>query len=741
MYSKKEMMEKENSKEAICFMGTFPPRECGIATFTKDLSDAIEKKFFPYLRPKIIAMNNNGVNLYNYPTNVIYQIRDSEREDYKKIAENVNSNDEIKIISIQHEFGIFGGEYGEYLLDFLDIVKKPVIVTFHSILPNPDRKRKKIVKAIAERVMEIVVMTPKGIEILRKEYGLTTPLRVIPHGIPTVSFETQSHAKKQLGFTDKTLLVSFGMISRGKGYENVIKSLPEVVKNHPNVLYLIVGATHPLIRKHEGEKYRNYLDRLIKKNGLSDNVKFYNKYVTIKEIIQYLRASDLYISPSLTPEQITSGTLAYAMGCGRATVSTPFLHAQDMIKDDRGILVEGFKNPKSFTSAILKMINDKTYRKDSEQNSYEFTRHMTWPNVALSYGNLIREHVTIPEIYFQRLPRINTGHIKKLTDNFGILQFATYSKPKVSSGYTLDDNSRALMLSSKLYSRYRNPAFLNMVRTYLSYMGYVQQEDGRFYNFVNKDKEVDRNSWSEEAQGRAIRSLGYIASVSALSAELRKEAADLLFKALPATAEIHAPRAVSSIIAGLYYYNKENYSKDIVKTIKKFADHLVEMYKENSTQDWKWFESALTYSNSKLPEALFYSYVSTQDSKYLALAETTLDFLMSKTFEGGVFVPIGQNGWYKRGGPRSYFDQQPLDVSSMVQTLALAYKLTKNPEYEKNSLKAFHWFLGKNTLNQVVYNEKTGGCYDGLDQKDLNLNQGAESTLAYLSARLSLDEL
>ena len=734
-------MEKEEGDDAICFLGTYPPRECGIATFTRDLSHAIEKKFFPHLRSKIIAMNNNGVNIYNYPSKVIYQISDTERYQYKKIAEKINRNDSIKIISIQHEFGIFGGDYGKYLLDFLDVVRKPVIITFHSILPNPEKTRRKVVRAIAEKVWEIVVMTKKGEEILRKEYELTTPIRVIPHGIPVVSYESQNNMKDKLGYKDKILLVSFGMISRGKGYEYVIEGLPEAVKKYPNLVYLIVGATHPIVRKDEGESYRNFLDKKIKELKLTDNVKFYNKYVELKEIVQYLKAADVYVSSTLTPEQVTSGTLAYAMGCGRATISTPFLHAQDMINSERGMLLEGFNNSKGFTDAILKMLDNKNFRKDIEQNSYEYTRHMTWPNVALSYGNLIKDYIAIPEIYFERLPRINTEHIRRMTDDFGMLQFAKYSTPHASSGYTLDDNSRALIVVSKLYSKYRNPVFLSLAKTYLNYIKYVQLEDGKLCNLVTKDKFIEKNSWSEEAFGRAIKALGFVYSLQTMPRNERKEAENILLKALPIASDVSSPRALSSIIAGLYYYNKENYSRDIVKTIRKFADYVVKMYEENSSHDWKWFEPILTYSNSKICEALFFAYIATQNLRYLNIAEESLNFLISKTFENGVFVPIGQNGWYKKGGERSYFDQQPIDVSSMVQTLALAYKLTKNVEYGKNSIRAFHWFLGKNTLNQVVYNEKSGGCYDGLDKANLNLNQGAESTVSYLLARLSLDEI
>ncbi len=737
-----ELMERGDDVDSVLFVGTYPPRECGIATFTRDLSDAIENRFFSHLRVKILAMNNNGVNIYNYPKKVIYQIRDTERNDYVNVAKRINQNDNIKLVSIQHEFGIFGGELGIYLIDFLKKLNKPKVITFHSILPNPEKKRIQVVKKIEANVDEIVVMTQTGVEILTNEYGLNRDkIKVIPHGIPTVDFERQSSMKRQLGYEGKIVLSSFGMINSGKGYEYVIEALPEIVKKFPNLIYLIVGATHPVVRKNEGESYRNMLDSKIKELGLQNNVKFYNKYVTNAEIIQYLKASDIYISSVLTPEQITSGTLAYAVGCGRVTVSTPFIHAKDLEANNAVILTKDFRNADSFKEAILNVLGDQKKMRDMEETAYELTRKMTWPNVALSYGEEIRKYLKLPEICFERLPKVRTLHIRKMTDDFGMLQFARYSKPVLSSGYTLDDNARALLVAARLYARDKNPRFLELTRIYLSYMKFVQSDEGKFYNFVNKKRIVDGNSWSEEAQGRAMRALGFLTSLQTLPKELRADAEMMLSKSLEIIGEINAPRAVASIIMGLYYYNKENYSKENVGLIKKLAGSLVKLYENNSSEDWKWFEPELTYSNSKIAEALLYAYMTTQNENYFKTGIETLEFLNSKTFEGNLFVPIGQNGWYKKGGERAYFDQQPVDVATMVQTLVLAYKLTKNPDYEKKALTAFHWFLGRNALKQVIYNERTGGCFDGIDEKDANLNQGAESTLAYLNARLIVEEL
>jgi glycosyltransferase involved in cell wall biosynthesis len=730
----------ENS-DVMLFMGTYPPRECGIAMFTRDLSDAVEKKFFPYLTTKIIAMNSNGVSMYNYPKKVLYQLSDNKKENYKKLALEINQNDKIKIVSIQHEFGIFGGDVGEYLIDFLKNLNKPKIITFHSILPEPDAKRLDVVCEIAKNVDQIVVMTPKGMEILKEKYHVKIPIKVIPHGIPTVAFENQKAAKKKLGLEDKLVVLSFGMMSVNKGYKYMIESLPAVIEKHPDLLYVIVGATHPNIRKHEGEKYRNSLINLVKKLGLENHVKFYNRYAPLSEIVQFLKACDVYVHSSFTPEQITSGTLAYAMGCGRAIVSTPFLHAQDMVNHERGVLTKKFRNPKAFSEALLEVLADKNRLKEMEQNSYEFTRSMTWPNVALAYGEIIKEHIAMPDVYFEKLPKINVAHLKRMTDNFGMMQFAKYATPKTSSGYTLDDNSRALVVAAKLHAKTNKKIFLDLAGTYLSCMKYVQDDDGKFLNLITKDKLVDKNSWSEEAHGRAMQALGTLIPTQALPAEMKKEAEELFHKALPVTSDIYAPRALAAIVEGLHNYNKEHYSEDWISTIQIFADRLVELYNENSSSDWSWFEKELTYANSKIPEALIYAYMTTRNQKYLDIALTSLNFLISKTFENGVFVPIGQNGWYKKDGERAYFDQQPIDAASMVHTLALAYKVTKNSEYGRMALAAFQWYLGKNTLKRVIYDEKTGGCYDGLDKEAANLNQGAESTLAYLSARLKMEEL
>ncbi len=724
----------------IVFLASYPPRECGIATFTKDLVTSINQRLPKNIKTGIIAMNSNGVNIYNYPQDVIYQIRDTDMNDYIEAARQINESPRIKLVNIQHEFGLFKGVWGDYLLTFLELVNKPIILTFHSILPNPDYKLKKVVKAICEKVDEVVVMTNKGIEILRNIYHVNTPIHLIPHGIPKVSFTDQASEKSRLGYEGKTILSSFGMISSGKGYEYVIEALPNVVKKYPDIIYLILGETHPIVRKEEGEKYRNFLINKIRELGLEKYVKFYNKYLTLDEIVQYLKSTDVYISSGKNPNQITSGSLPYAMGCGRAVISTPFLHAQDIVNSERGILVD-FKNPKSFEKAILNMLENPDSRKQMEKNSYYYTRPMTWPNVAMHYCDVFNKHLDLRGREIDSLPEVDTSHLIKLTDNFGVIQFAVQTNPDKNSGYTLDDNARAILVCTKHYEKFREFKQLDLIRTYLNYIKYVQKRDGKLYNFVNSDKRINGEQWSEDAHGRAIWALGYLISSPNIPEDFKREAEKIITRAIAASEEIRSPRSLAFIIQGLYFYNKIANLSKIRKHISKLADYLISLYKSASNPSWKWFEPYMTYANSKLPEALLYSYIATGKREYLDIGLESLDFLLSQTFKEDLFVPVGQRGWYPKDGRKSDYDQQPIEASYMIQTLILASKISRDEKYKKYALQTFQWFVGKNTLNQVVYDSTTGGCYDGIGENAINLNQGAESTISYLLARLSLMDL
>ncbi|MCL5730146.1 MAG: glycosyltransferase [Candidatus Pacearchaeota archaeon] len=733
-----KIMTRSFNECDIVFVATYPPRECGIATFTKDLVSSINQRLPKNTKAGIIAMNSNGVNIYNYPSEVIYQISDTDMNDYIEAAKQINDSPRIKMVNIQHEFGIFRGAWGDYLLAFLEIVNKPVTITFHSVLSDPDPQLRKVVKSISEKVEDIIVMTNKAIEILRRTYHVNTPIHLIPHGIPKVSFDSQDDEKTRLGYDGKIILSSFGMISSGKGYEHVIEALPNVIKKYPNLIYLIVGETHPIVRKEQGENYRNLLVRQIKKLNLENHVKFYNKYLALEEIIQYLKATDIYISSSMNPNQITSGTLSYAMGCGRAVISTSFLHAKDVVNDKRGVLV-GFGKPKEFEKAILALLGDDGKRRDMEKNSYYYTRPMTWPNVAMHYCDVFNKYLDLKGKEVESLPEIDTSHLIRMTDNFGVIQFAVQASPDTESGYTLDDNARAILVCTKHYEKFREFKQLDLIRTYLNYIRYVQNRDGRLYNFVSKDRKIEH--WSEDAHGRAIWSLGYMISSPNIPDDFKRDAEQMITKAIAASEEIKSPRSLSFIIQGLYFYNRIANSAKIRRHISKLADYLVSLYKSSSNPSWNWFEPYMTYANSKLPESLLYAYLATGKREYLDIGLESLDFLLLKTFKGDIFVPIGQRGWYFKDGEKAEYDQQPIEASYMIQALILAYKIVRDEKYRKYAVQTFQWFIGKNTLNQVVYDSSTGGCYDGIGENAINLNQGAESTISYLMARLFLMDL
>lgn len=724
-----------------CFFANYPPKECGIATFTKHLSTAMDKKFNPKLKSRIIAINEEG-SFYNYNKKVIFEVAKSDIEHYIEIAKRVNQTENIKILCIQHEFGIFGGEYGNYIIPFLEAVQKPVVVTFHTVLPNPDEKRKKVVQAIAKRSSALIVLAKIAAEILVKDYGIEkNKIHVVYHGIENVPFQSTEAAKKRLKLDGKIILLTYGLLGRGKGVEYMIKALPFLVKKYPNLLYLIVGETHPGVRKEEGEKYRNELINLAKKLKLENNVKFYNKYIPDQELIEYMLAADVYVGTNLDRNQISSGPLAEAIGGGKAVVSTPSFCAEELLSDGRGVLAK-FKDPESFTKALDYVLSNPEIKKEMERQAYSFSRQMIWPNVAIQYLRIFNKVVKLREEITEKFPKIKLNHLMNLTDDFGIIQFSKHSTPDKNSGYTLDDNSRALIFTvqhSKLYNR-ENASEISskLTKTYIKFLEHSQETDGNFKNNHCNEEEIT-NPYSQDSFGRTIWALGF--TINNSNDPLIKDRAKKMFdKSFIYIDKLDSLRAKAFCINGLYYYYKSHGFPEILSKLIKLADDLVNIYEHESSKDWQWFEPYLTYSNSTLPEALFFAYELTGNEKYYNIARKTLDFLTNLMLIDEEFCPIGQNGWYKRNGKRAFFDQQPLDVSCMILTYLIANNITKEKDYYDKAVLAFNWFLGKNHLKQMMYDETTGGCYDGLGKHSVNLNQGAESTISYLMARLFLEE-
>lgn len=722
----------------ILFLSTFPPKECGIATFTRDLVTAMNKRFNPVLKSRVVALNEDS-DFYNYDRRVVVQMNKNDINDYEVTAEKLNRSQNIKLVCVQHEFGLFGGNYGSYLIKFLENIKKPVVVAFHSVLPNPDKDRENTVRAIASRSNAIIVMANSAVDILTKDYNINrSKIHVVHHGIPNVPLYPNDSYKKKLKLSSRIVLSTFGLLSKGKGIEYMIKALPYLVKKYPNIIYLVIGETHPVVRRNEGEAYRNELISLVSELGLSKHVKFYNKYLTLGEIMQHLLATDIYICTNLDRNQIVSGTLSYAMGCGRAIVSTSSAYAKEILTDEKGILVE-FENPKSYAEAIDRFLSDDRYRYELGKRAYTFSRSMLWQSAAARYLNVFNKVVELRDEITKKYPPISLKHLIKLTDDFGCVQFSRDTIPDKSSGYTLDDNSRALIATALHHSMFKSKRLLRLIQTYLSFLENAQEENGNFQNnFYNTEETL--NSHSKDAFGRAVWALGYV--INKLNdPSIADRAQKMLEKALQRIDDLDSLRSKSFALSGLFYYYKKSGNDEILLRVKRLADSLANAYEENSSEGWHWFEKKLTYSNSKLPEALFFAYDLIKDERYLWVAETSLNFLSDVVFIDDNLVPIGQEGWYSKNGKRAFFDQQPIDASSMVQTCLSAYQITGDRDYYERAVLAFNWFLGRNYLKQMVYNESTGGCYDGLSKDTLNLNQGAESTISYLIARLRLEEI
>jgi glycosyltransferase involved in cell wall biosynthesis len=740
----------KSKSPCILYVGSFPPRECGIATFTKDLTNAIDKEYCPEIKSKILALNVNGTSIYNYPRKVIKQINETEIEDYINCANDINRSPEIKLVNIQHEYGLFGGDWGDYLLFFLEMLKKPIIITMHTVLPDPDEKLFKVTKSMTQKADGLVVMTNTSAQILEKTYGVPkNKIKIIPHGVHHIAFPSKTRAKKKLNLSGHLVLTSFGMLNRDKGYEYVIEALPEVVAKYPNVIYLILGETHPVVRREEGEVYRNKLKNTVMKYNLKDNVKFYDRYLDTSELIDFLKATDIYMSPTLNPLQAVSGTISYALSCACPIIATANQYAKDVINHERGILVR-FEQSEDIKQALLELVADTKARREMKRNSYFYSRHMTWQNVALSYFKFFNKYAKIIPMETGKLPPITLDYIKNLTDRFGMIQFANHTKPDIHSGYCLDDNSRALLACAKWYSRKRVKSTLNLAEKYLEFIEFTQKKDGKFHNFVGYNREFNDKSESEDSFGRTIWALGYLIKNDKLPEEMKIKARKIYNKAAKWIVDLNSLRAVAFAIIGLSYIASDKkeieLSKEAEEKMLFLCGRLVEKFeiqlKTDQKSRWEWFEDCLTYSNFKLSEAMFRAYSVTKNKKYLDTAARSIEFLNNITFENKEhFSPIGQDGWYFRNGKRSYFDQQPEDAASAVEALMAAYEATGKKDYKTKAELAFDWFLGKNHLNQMVYDEATGGCYDGLGKYSLNFNQGAESSLSYLLARLAVERM
>jgi glycosyltransferase involved in cell wall biosynthesis len=726
----------------ILFITSYPPRECGIATYSHDLIKAINNKFSNSLSIKVCALES-GKGSYSYPDEVKFVLDTSESSEYKNLAMSINNDSSIKMILIQHEFGFFKLEEHAFLR-FLYEISKPVVIVFHTVLPNPDIVLKYKIKAISAICDSVIVMTRNSSDILINDYGVySRKISVIPHGTHLVSNLSKELLKTKYGLTGRRVLTTFGLLSSGKSIETTLDALPAIVKTNPDVLFLIIGKTHPEVIKVEGEKYRRTLEKNVMTNNLTRNVKFINSYLPLSELLEYLQLTDIYLFTTNDPNQAVSGTFVYAMSCGCPIISTPIPHAKEVLSEDTGIIFD-FLNSKQLSDNVIRLLNDEPLRKMISTNTLQKIVSTAWENSAVSHAMLFEKYSCDKNSIQYNLPPLNLNHIKHMTTDSGIIQFSKMNQPDISSGYTLDDNARALVATCMYYKLTGDIKSIPSICKYLSFIKYCIQPGGNFLNYVDrKGKFTIQNSESnlDDANGRAVWALGYlILQKDLLSDEIISEANKLIRKTLHGIEKVHSTRAMAFALKGLYYYYKASESPDVLKLIRKMANRMVQMYKHESGKNWEWFESYLTYANSVLPEALLYTWLLTGEAIYKDIASESFKFLLSKTFnENGIEV-ISNRKWLKKGEEQGRFGEQPIDVAYTILALSKFYDVFRDMDYLSKMQTAFNWFLGKNRLKQIVYNPCTGGCYDGLEETNVNLNQGAESTLSYLMARLTIEK-
>ena len=729
----------------LAFIASFPPRECGIATFTQNLIDAVQagSNFATASDCVVIAMNDFKSD-YQYPSNVICTINQENQQDYIRAADFINDSD-IDVCVLQHEYGIFGGESGIYVLSLLTRLTTPYIVTLHTVLKDPSFMQKVIVQEIAASSFKIVVMSNMAAEFLKEIYLIPVEkIMIIEHGVP--SFDENLQVQKDLQkFKEKKLLMTFGLLSRNKGIETVIKALPVVVEKHPDILYVVIGNTHPSILRQSGEEYRIYLKRLAIQLKVENNVYFINKFVTDEQLFAWLKAIEIYITPYNNEAQITSGTLSYAIGAGAVVVSTPYWHAQELLADNRGRLFP-FKESDALADILNELLDDHNEINEIRHNAYQYGQYLKWPRIGARYWELAAEatrnykHLSTATRFpdADDFPVFNLTHILRLTDNTGIVQHAKYGIPNLKEGYCLDDNTRALLMITMAYRQLKTPEALKLLPVYLSFVHYMQTDGGHFRNFLHFNRAYLDEIGSEDSFGRNIWALGYLIRF-APDNSYREFAAELFHKSVDVLKELSHVRGYANAIIGishyLKYYRGDEY---LMKALIDLTDKLMNELEKESSGDWHWFESVMTYDNGILPLALLHSYEITGNRVVKDAALDTLNFLKEKTFSEKYLTPVGNHGWLKKEETAPLYDQQAIEVMAMVLLFEQAYQVTKDASYIKLMFTSFMWFLGENELHIPLYDHETHGCCDGLQFNGINRNQGAESTLAYLIAHLTV---
>ncbi|PKB15948.1 glycosyltransferase [Flavobacterium sp. 5] len=736
--------KKEIKLPEILFITTYPPRECGIATYSQDLILALNKQFKKSFVIKIAALELQSEK-HTYVDDIYAILETDNQNSYAELAKNINRNKTIEIVLIQHEFGLFRGNEDDFI-SFLKSINKPILMVCHTVLPRPDEKFRQHVLEIDSIVDAFIVMTNNSARLLESDYNvISDKITVIPHGTHLVEHSDKESLKEKYNLSERKIISTFGLLSSGKSIETTLDALQSIIKEEPEVLFLIIGKTHPSVVRHEGEQYRNFLKAKIKELQLDNNVKFVDAYLPLDALLEYLQLTDIYLFTSKDRNQAVSGTFSYAISCGCPIISTPIPHAVEVLKNGTGVIID-FENSEQLAKNVINLLGNEQLRKDIALNGIHKLAPTAWENSAIAHGRLFEKTSAKKIALHYKIPKINLNHFKRLTTPFAMIQFSVINQPDLASGYTLDDNARALVAMCQHYELTNDSADLPYINQYFNFINFCFQSDDYFLNYVCVDEKFTKQNSENlaDANGRAIWALGYLISISdLLSLDLKEQAVSTMQKALTNVTKIHSTRAMAFIIKGLYYSNLKNSSNQNVALIEHFANKLHQMYKHESKENWLWFESYLTYANSILPEAMLCAYLATGEHNYKVIAKKTFDFLLSKIYRNNSIKVISNKGWLINGKETKeevIGGEQPIDVAYTILALSKFYNIFREKEYLQKMEIGFSWFLGNNHLHQIIYNPCTGGCYDGLEEDYINLNQGAESTVSYLMARLTIQK-
>ena len=751
---------KPSLPSRIAVIGNYLPRQCGIATFTTDLCSAISAE---YGTARLLALPVNDTQEgYDYPARVRWSLAQDDLTSYQEAAEFLNFNN-IDMVCLQHEYGIFGGPAGSHILHLLRGLKMPLVTTLHTVLREPDPNQLLVMEEIAKLSDRLIVMSQLSAQFLQEIFKVPgSKIDMVPHGVPDLPFLDPNFFKDRFGVEGKAVLLTFGLLSPNKGIENVIQALPQILARHKNVVYIVAGATHPHVLRREGDKYRTSLQALAKEVGVESQVMFHNRFVSPEEMVEFIGAADLYITPYRHEAQVVSGTLAYALGAGKAIISTPYWHAIELLDDRRGALVP-FQNPDAIAQKTIELLDTPAIRHAMRKRAYLFAREMIWKRVAQGYmesfSRVRSDRTENPRVQFSaratpkalnRLPDLKLDHVSALTDDAGMLQHAIFTVPNRGEGHTTDDNARALILTVMLeqspegQKEKTSSLVADFSARYLSFLEHAfNGANGRFRNFLGYDRKWNELIGSEDCHGRALWSLGTVLGRS--ENQGLKGAAGRLFEfSLPAAVEFHSPRASAYTILGIQEYLRSYPGdRDAQKIRSVLGGRLLDMYDSIRRSDWKWYENVLAYGNARLPQAMLLVGSACADDRMVSAGIETLNWLTEtqRCETNGHFVPIGSQGFYRQGGEKARFDQQPLEAAGAVSACLEANPVMGANSRRNEAWSAFNWFLGENDLQLPLYDSVTGGCRDGLHPERANENQGAESTLSFLIALLEMRSL